>query len=528
MNATAKACTSTPKNDLVVMVHGTYAANDSDRGDAWWQLGSRPGRELSDRLPDGVEMPVDGEVFHWSGENSERARIKAAQDLLAHLLRFEASGRGYHLIGHSHGGSVIWHTLRLAKLQNRPLDGLRSWSTVGTPFLQLRTRGAWHVGNLIHLVMAILLFRPAYRVICKLTHLAGGAVFGTHQGITLPADGAPGSMTVARAPMLTILEWLDVSVTRTDSGIQVGTYDPTGGQSILEYLFFDTEGLVLLGVALLAAYAYFSLGILFLSPVLESLRMRKEARLENAVMNAFRSRWLGIWSSEDEAINGLRATLDMSVSFVSRMVPREPILFSDRLSRLSRPFQWLFAPIYNTLFRPLLDGVVRSHVIKAAQGNNRPAAEVVAVAPVPVSQPDLEDLPALPEVLNEKIVEGANCHASSFAPKLRKLLAQPSFVGGLTSFGQAISGRELVHTSYFDYGEILDLLTIHIAWARGDGATVRRAFDANPDLITWLHEFKSRLGEQLLPRPAVRADGPHLIKPRRRGSQSRTTGRVAG
>ncbi|MHA1128525.1 MAG: hypothetical protein ACTSRN_06200, partial [Alphaproteobacteria bacterium] len=118
--------------------------------------------------------------------------------------------------------------------------------------------------------------------------------------------------------------------------------------------------------------------------------------------------------------------------------------------------------------------------------------------------------------------DGANCHASTFAPKLRKLLVQPSIASGLTSFSQAISGRELVHTSYFDHAEILDLLAIHIAWAHGDQPSVRRIADANADLIAWLSDFKSRLGAQLLPRQPVQAHGPHLIKPRRRLLKRRT------
>ena len=81
--------------------------------------------------------PREGEVFHWSGENSERSRIKAGRDLLEYLLALESAGRGYHLIGHSHGGSVIWHALCRAGCSGKscaicaagPRWGLRSCST---------------------------------------------------------------------------------------------------------------------------------------------------------------------------------------------------------------------------------------------------------------------------------------------------------------------------------------------------------------------------------------------------------------
>ena len=88
-----------------------------------------------------------------------------------YLLELEAEGRGYHLIGHSHGGSVIWHTLCRARLQQKDLTCLRSWSTVGTPFLQHRTRSMWHVLNVFNLLLACVLLRPAYYTLRKLAQV---------------------------------------------------------------------------------------------------------------------------------------------------------------------------------------------------------------------------------------------------------------------------------------------------------------------------------------------------------------------
>lgn len=53
----------------------------------------------------------------------------------------------------------------------------------------------------------------------------------------------------------------------------------------------------------------------------------------------------------------------------------------------SQPYLWLMTPTFNHLLRPWLDRFVRSFVVKTAQGNNRPAAEVVAVSPYPISGP---------------------------------------------------------------------------------------------------------------------------------------------
>ena len=59
-------------SDLVILVHGTYAADTSDEGSAWWQASSAAACGLEERLPSDVGVARAGEVFHWSGENGER------------------------------------------------------------------------------------------------------------------------------------------------------------------------------------------------------------------------------------------------------------------------------------------------------------------------------------------------------------------------------------------------------------------------------------------------------------------------
>jgi len=76
--------------------------------------------------------------FLWSGANLESERYRAGSALFQRLQKLELAGQSYHLIGHSHGGSVIWHALVEAAQQNTPLDGLQSWTSVGTPFLEFK------------------------------------------------------------------------------------------------------------------------------------------------------------------------------------------------------------------------------------------------------------------------------------------------------------------------------------------------------------------------------------------------------
>src|SRR5206468_1151122 len=74
---------------------------------------------------------------------------------------------GYHLIGHSHGGSVLWHALRTSAARRRPLEKLQSWTTVGSPFLHFGVRSSrlWGVIPLTACIVAsILVGRLLYQV----------------------------------------------------------------------------------------------------------------------------------------------------------------------------------------------------------------------------------------------------------------------------------------------------------------------------------------------------------------------------
>ena len=137
----------------------------ADDGKAWWRIGSKVWRSFQNELiPEGLALAGDKEAlgiepgslgadghlkshlepFQWPGANTERARHKAGQMLLDRLLHLEEEGRDYHLIGHSHGGSVIWLALQKAILYRWRRSGemselcrlrhLRSWSTIGTAF----------------------------------------------------------------------------------------------------------------------------------------------------------------------------------------------------------------------------------------------------------------------------------------------------------------------------------------------------------------------------------------------------------
>ncbi|MFI4874327.1 MAG: hypothetical protein ACIALR_03285, partial [Blastopirellula sp. JB062] len=144
-----------PSQDVVILVHGTFAGHEHEEGEAFWQRNSPVWGELEHRLPEGVSLQNNGKLFHWSGENNERERLKGAKSLLEYLAQFERTGQGYHLIGHSHGGSIIWMALRQASVDGIPLDHLRTWSTVGTPFLRHRTVNPISLANAINIIAGL-------------------------------------------------------------------------------------------------------------------------------------------------------------------------------------------------------------------------------------------------------------------------------------------------------------------------------------------------------------------------------------
>lgn len=124
--------------DFIIRVHGTGAGRPEDEGILWWQIGSDFQQDLEVQL--GSRATCFPKVYHWSGKNSERERRIAGRILYEDwLLPLEHHQCSYHLIGHSHGGSVVWSALCESMRRNRPLQSLKSWTTVGTPFLHYGT-----------------------------------------------------------------------------------------------------------------------------------------------------------------------------------------------------------------------------------------------------------------------------------------------------------------------------------------------------------------------------------------------------
>jgi hypothetical protein len=237
--------------EKVVLVHGTFANDDRPRARRWWQENSYFWKWLNVRFEGKASCQ---EMFEWSGKNWERDRRRAGKRLLKRVLEHESAGQSYHLIGHSHGGSVIWNALRLAARRGKPLNGLKSWTTVGTPFFVYRPKR----GDILFAIpLALgLWFAPQVVAQMVLTAQSAGAMLSAGENWTFLGLAAV---------------WAIWFYALLFSGFRVGAL----------------------------AWGWFA-------------RWR-ERRADSIAFRCFGERWLGLWSPEDEAILGLRSTVALDL-----------------------------------------------------------------------------------------------------------------------------------------------------------------------------------------------------------------------
>jgi Alpha/beta hydrolase family len=250
--------------DIVLLIHGTGAGAVENDGEAWWQRESKFWRFLQGRLENRASIQPAGRVFHWSGDNSEQERRSAGRKLAAWLSEFEKDCQPYHLIGHSHGGSVIWRAVNEAAAKGCSLSQLRSCTTVGTPFFRYSPKplSSWAMFPI--LTSLFLIIGSAYSGYAYFEHVRD--VFGAGDWATLVA-----------LPFL----WV--------------------------------------GSALILAWWIGPL----VTWLLASRELRRDRKVEQKTAELCSGRFTSISAPLDEAINGLTTTL----SFEGDLVPRNATRF---------------------------------------------------------------------------------------------------------------------------------------------------------------------------------------------------------
>lgn len=148
--AAKEAVAASSERVVTLVLHGTFA-----RDATWWRPGNGGEATFADRLEDAlhargapgsvwqpvIEAGVDPSTFSWSGENSHRARLRAAADLAAKLdsLADHAGATSdaplaVNIVAHSHGGNVALESL--CRLNERVR--IRRLVMLGTPLIARR------------------------------------------------------------------------------------------------------------------------------------------------------------------------------------------------------------------------------------------------------------------------------------------------------------------------------------------------------------------------------------------------------
>jgi len=288
---------------------------------------------------------------------------------------------------------------------------LRSWATVGTPFLTFGDRGALYLLllSLLSLLTFILVFFSAY---------------------ALSQFYLPEYERVLRdAPKSAVLA--------------VGV-----GLALAVCLFF---------------YALWRLGI--------QLWRKAQSRLRRVVPDDYEylgERWLSIIHANDEPMSGLKASvIQQPAAFAPRLGPvftnraaaQKFAANSDPINKADESSGWPAAStfiksaspisIYNALVAPLVDQFLWETVKSVVQGNDVRGEYLLRCDRAP---PGLERYwTDTSEDLQRTLSEMANAAAAGTADALRmRLVALGSGFGDITSVKDALSWKEVLHTSYFE------------------------------------------------------------------------------
>jgi len=479
--------------ELVILVHGTFANNSKKSRDdhlKWWQAGGEVWNKIDEKLPEQFHVASDPhtEVFCWSGDNSERDRRAGGRKLFEHLQILEEKGVGYHLVGHSHGGSVIWHCLlesikrrlefhRKFRFRRKQIDrsvllkGLRSFTTIGTPFLQLHT-------PMLQMHSDRLLGRWLGQKVDRLVDRTIGRMIGR----LTPwfwMSGLVVSLTILCAMLdvyPTVVDFLATkNILDKEEWSKVPEILNTDSYRLLPAILDDNVAGPLVGLFLSLTAMLSMLMWAWASAVqLEASAVREGTRIRNQAFVKFGTRWLGIWSRHDEAINGLKASLNLGGRIAPRIELRSETVFDyDRRMNTYRQFaRWFVAPVFNLIVARPGDGIIWRSVSRGIQGNDRPGCLVCDVSHGPIV-PDKIEWEELPESYDKELLtqseESLDKRSTELFRQLREMLSQlawsrPDQSGVLMGNETSFEGNELVHTCYFHEPKILKVIACQIQY----------------------------------------------------------------
>lgn len=426
---------ATWNKEVVLFIHGTGSQSscsefppDRPAEQRWYQRGSSFWREFDAllrnpagkaQLPDPdfwreFADPVRGQKydhFWWSGANSEQARREAGARLHQALSRMAERGVGAHLIGHSHGGSVIRHALLMGRH-----DNVLSVSSLGTPFINHGPPpwGWWW------LAAALLVLLIAIAPTAEIVH-------SMYDFTVLPAEPYRWNENLDTRWLSKVSERWTEAIAQEHSP---ATYVTLPVAILLASLFF-------------AAFSRW----LWRHGVARFWRQFRAAPEEE-----YRRRWNVLFSRHDEAINAL--------ILVDRL----------RLEDLAPRFGGMLW-FYDRLVAPLIEQFMTEISRGGALGADVAGDFVVAVsrfpfAPLPVRPLFVEridrDLLSRADDTAKKAVVALRRSLSEMAGQPEAIFSNRDFVGLAIERVISSTNGELVHNQYFDDIGVQSELVRHI------------------------------------------------------------------
>lgn len=142
-------------DEVIILVHGTFSSDQK----GWASMKSEFCKNLDDEYLKLTSAKLKFISFKWSGLNSLYERQSAGTKLAEFINLNGLANCRIHLIGHSHGGSVIQYAL-----QQKPYsvpeewkNNVASWITIGTPFYRFKGNYKLKDNTIFHLTSPLCL-----------------------------------------------------------------------------------------------------------------------------------------------------------------------------------------------------------------------------------------------------------------------------------------------------------------------------------------------------------------------------------
>ncbi|NRA30050.1 MAG: hypothetical protein HRU11_07285 [Parvularculaceae bacterium] len=392
----------------VILVHGTFDGDSSEKGDRWWQKSGAMRRDLE---ADGHEV----EAFRWSGENSDTDRVKAAKQLAKKLDSRTKGQETVGVVAHSHGGNVLREALAMMKKDH---VGRVKPIAVGTPFLD-RTQS----------LLSAFTGRetPWLAAIFFLVMLASS--LDTTNG-NAQLDRLTGFETLTISiMMLSVLAWAAWSVRRFFR--RRADYKRIG--STIRAITHPRDEAVSFLYALSRAK---------INPTTtaEAIRLtRKSLDLPAALASAA----VTFMIARHNASSAADASF-VDVWIIPLLVA--PVFFAAGFVVL-RVLIWLISIPAAFFIAPLINGIVSTSLRSAALGLDG-SASVHRVGAKPSAY---HAVPNMPEAVVQSMIQHTDQHLGGRVSELRAILTDASAKGGdmFALLNDSFTWDELIHTAYF-------------------------------------------------------------------------------